>query len=175
MTILDRISELLKNRHFLSVATADKGFGGFGQGDGRLFPLLVDTRAENDSRPLFLIVTAWLAGVAVLLVRLIAGWWYVRRLESLARAQAASRWQSACARMARLLRLKAVPHVVDVDRIDVPTVVGWLHPVILLPVAALANLTPAQVDAIVAHDLAHIRRHDYLVNLLQTLTETLLF
>jgi hypothetical protein len=47
--------------------------------------------------------------------------------------------------------------------------------VILLPIAALANLTPAQVEAILAHELAHVRRHDYVVNLLQTAAETLLF
>jgi len=59
--------------------------------------------------------------------------------------------------------------------VDVPTVVGWLRPAILLPIAALASLTPDQVEAILAHELAHIRRHDYAVNVLQTLAETLLF
>ena len=53
--------------------------------------------------------------------------------------------------------------------------VGWLRPAILLPIAAIATLTPAQVEAILAHELAHIRRHDYAVNLLQTIAETLLF
>ena len=56
-----------------------------------------------------------------------------------------------------------------------PTVVGWLRPAILLPIAALASLSPAQVEAILAHELAHIRRHDYAVNVLQTIAETLLF
>jgi hypothetical protein len=59
--------------------------------------------------------------------------------------------------------------------VDVPTVLGWMRPVIVLPVAALANLTPNQVEAIIAHELAHIRRHDYAINVLQTLAETLLF
>src|SRR4029453_16064180 len=58
---------------------------------------------------------------------------------------------------------------------EVPTVIGWMRPVILLPVAAVAALTPAQVEAILAHELSHIRRHDYAVNLLQTIAETLLF
>ena len=56
-----------------------------------------------------------------------------------------------------------------------PTVIGWLKPVVLLPASALAGLAPQQLEAILAHELAHIRRHDYLVNLLQTLVETLLF
>lgn len=77
--------------------------------------------------------------------------------------------------MASRLGLRRAVHIVDSLLMDTPTVVGWLRPVILLPIAALANLTPAQVEAILAHELAHIRRHDYLVNLLQTLAETLLF
>ena len=77
--------------------------------------------------------------------------------------------------MAYRLGLPAAAHVVESALVDVPTVVGWLRPAILLPVAAIATLTPAQVEAILAHELAHIRRHDYAVNLLQTIAETLLF
>ena len=59
--------------------------------------------------------------------------------------------------------------------VEVPTVIGWLRPVILLPAACLTGLTPAQLESIIAHELAHIRRHDYLINLLQSAVETLLF
>ena len=59
--------------------------------------------------------------------------------------------------------------------VTVPTLVGWVRPVVLLPAAALSGLTPEQLEAILAHELAHVRRHDYLVNLLQSLVETLLF
>jgi hypothetical protein len=58
---------------------------------------------------------------------------------------------------------------------DGPSVVGWLRPVILFPPAALMNLSPSQLEAVLAHELAHIRRQDYLVNLLQTIAETLFF
>ncbi len=57
----------------------------------------------------------------------------------------------------------------------VPFVVGWLRPVVLVPAALLTGLHPAEVEAIFAHELAHIRRHDFLVNLLQNVVETLLF
>jgi hypothetical protein len=59
--------------------------------------------------------------------------------------------------------------------VDTPSVIGAIRPLILLPVAALTTLTPGQVEALLAHELAHIRRRDYLVNLLQTVVETLLF
>jgi bla regulator protein blaR1 len=59
--------------------------------------------------------------------------------------------------------------------VQVPAVAGWLRPVVLLPVGALAGLPAAQVEALLAHELAHIRRHDYFVNMLQGVAEALLF
>ena len=59
--------------------------------------------------------------------------------------------------------------------VEVPTVIGWLRPVILLPAATLSGLTPRQLEAILAHELAHVRRLDYLVNAFQCLVETLMF
>ena len=58
---------------------------------------------------------------------------------------------------------------------SVPTAIGWLRPVVLLPASAFTGLTPRQLETILAHELAHIRRHDYLFNLLQSVAETLLF
>lgn len=58
---------------------------------------------------------------------------------------------------------------------DTPSVVGWFRPVILLPAAALMGLTPLQLEAVLAHEIGHIKRYDYLVNMLQMLAETLLF
>ncbi len=111
----------------------------------------------------------------LLLARMAGGWWRVRRLHHIALATHSSRWQTCCRRLAYRLGLPAAAHVVESALVDVPTVVGWLRPAIILPIAALASLTPAQVEAILAHELAHIRRHDYAVNLLQTIAETLLF
>ncbi len=121
------------------------------------------------------VTIVWLVGVCFLLVRMAGGWWHVRRLHRAALATASSQWQTACRRIAYRLGLPAAAHVVESIAVDVPTVIGWIRPAIILPVAALAALTPVQVEAILAHELAHIRRHDYAVNLLQTFAETLLF
>ena len=59
--------------------------------------------------------------------------------------------------------------------VHVPTIVGWLRPVILLPASVITGLPAAHLDAVLAHELAHVRRHDYLVNSLQAIVETLLF
>ena len=88
---------------------------------------------------------------------------------------ASSRWQSVSELIASRLGLHRGVHVVDSQLVDTPTALGLLRPVVLLPIAALTNLAPAQIEAILAHELAHVRHHDYLVNLLQTVAETLLF
>jgi len=122
-----------------------------------------------------LVVLLWILGVGVLLLRLFGGWWRIHRLHRASRAASASAWSGATARIAASLGLARRVHVVDSPHVDTPTVIGWMKPVILLPVAAFAGLSPSQVEAILAHELAHIRRHDFLVNLLQTFAETLLF
>ena len=61
-------------------------------------------------------------------------------------------------------------------RVEVPTVVGWLRPAVLIPARGLAQLTIRQLEALLGvHEIAHIRRHDYLVNMGQVCVEALLF
>ena len=120
-------------------------------------------------------VFIWLGGVLLLTTRLAGGLWRVRHLRLRSMAQAASSWQAVADRVATRLGLRAVVRVVESRLVDTPTVVGWLRPVILLPIAAVTNLSPAQVEAVLAHELAHVRRHDYIVNVVQALAETLLF
>jgi uncharacterized protein (TIGR03435 family) len=121
------------------------------------------------------IVSAWLFGVTVLLARTGAGWWRVRRLHQLSLRTIRSSWQAASNRIASRLGIASVIRIVELPHIDVPLVVGCLRPIVVLPVAAISQLSVAQVEAILAHELAHVRRHDYLVNLMQTIAETLLF
>ena len=121
------------------------------------------------------IVPVWLLGVIVLLTRAVVGWWRVRILHRRALSSLASTWQHAGNRIASGLRLARLVRIVELSDVDVPLVIGCLRPVVVLPIAALAQLNAAQVEAILAHELAHVRRHDYLVNLVQTLAETLLF
>jgi uncharacterized protein (TIGR03435 family) len=121
------------------------------------------------------IVSAWLFGVTVLLARAGAGWWRVRRLHQLAIRTICSNWQAAGNRIASRLGISSVIRIVELPHIDVPLVVGCLRPIVVLPIAAISQLSAAQVEAILAHELAHVRRHDYLVNLMQTIAETLLF
>jgi uncharacterized protein (TIGR03435 family) len=99
----------------------------------------------------------------------------VRRLHRRSLAIASSRWEAVSDRIRGRLAVRRRVHVVDSDLVETPTALGWIRPVVLLPIASFAQLTPGQVEAILAHELAHIRRHDYSVNLLQTIAETVLF
>jgi beta-lactamase regulating signal transducer with metallopeptidase domain len=124
---------------------------------------------------LSLMLLGWVCGVAILTLRLMSGWMWVRRMKRRGTTPASIVVQEIAARIARNLHISRTVTYLQSTLVEVPTVVGWLKPVVLVPVGALAALTPAQLEAIIAHELAHIRRHDYLVNLLQTLVETLLF
>ena len=131
--------------------------------------------AINTATVFSILVTLWLVGVGILLARLTAGCWRIRKLQAAARLETPSRWQSLAEEIAARLGLTRRFTVIESVPVATPTVIGWLRPVILLPVAAMAGLSPRQVEAILAHELAHIRRHDFLINLLQTLAETMLF
>ena len=118
---------------------------------------------------------AWLAGVLTLSLRFCGGWLLVRRLRRIGTRAVPSRWREATARMAREAGIRRPIQVLESSLAQVPMVIGWLRPAILLPAAALIGLTPQQLEAILAHELAHVRRNDYWVNLLQAAAEILLF
>ncbi|HYO51699.1 M56 family metallopeptidase [Archangium sp.] len=120
------------------------------------------------------LVLAWGLGVAVSSLRLLSGWLKLRRLVREAEP-APAEWQEALGRLARRLGMTRPVRLLRSAVLDVPATVGWLRPVVLLPVTALTGLPARQLEMVLAHELAHIRRYDFVVNLVQTLVETLLF
>ena len=121
------------------------------------------------------VVGLWMLGVCVFAMRLAGGWIVARRLVVGERLQAGAEIQSAADRLSRRMGIDRVVRVVQSSGVTVPMMIGWLKPIVLLPAAVLAGLAPAQIEALLAHELAHVRRHDYAVNLLQSVVETLLF
>jgi hypothetical protein len=115
------------------------------------------------------------AGVGLLSVRVLGGWLVVQRLKRSGRALSHDSWHQAAGRLCRRMRIWLPVRLCESALVDVPTVIGWLRPVVLLPASTLVGLSPAQLEALLAHELAHVRRLDYLVNLAQTFGETLLF
>ncbi|HEX8338353.1 MAG TPA: M56 family metallopeptidase [Pyrinomonadaceae bacterium] len=120
------------------------------------------------------LVCAWLSGVLLLASRMVGAWLLVLRLKKSARPVPAG-FEELLARVSARLRVGRAVRLCRSALVEVPTVVGHLRPVILVPAGALLGLTPQQLEAVLAHELAHVRRYDYAVNLLQTAVETLLF
>lgn len=120
------------------------------------------------------LVCAWLSGVLLLASRVVGAWLLVLRLKRSA-GPVPRRFEELLARVSGRLRVHRAVRLCRSALVEVPTVVGHLRPVILVPAGALFGLTPAQLEAVLAHELAHVRRYDYAVNLLQTAVETLLF
>jgi beta-lactamase regulating signal transducer with metallopeptidase domain len=121
------------------------------------------------------ILVLWCAGVVVLSLRLMGGWFVARRLARRATSPATPEIQALARKIAGRLALDRIVGVFESSAVSVPVMIGWMKPVVLLPAAALSGLSTGQVEALLAHELAHVRRHDYLVNLLQSVVETLLF
>ncbi len=121
------------------------------------------------------LTAVWLLGVFLRSLRLLGVWIYTQRLKESQAHLLFEQWKECVQRLSRQLRVKRPVLLLESCLVRVPTVVGWLKPAILLPTSALMGLTPQQLETILAHELGHIRRHDYLVNLLQTIIETLLF
>jgi beta-lactamase regulating signal transducer with metallopeptidase domain len=120
-------------------------------------------------------ILLWLLGVVFFSFRLVGGWFYTQRLKSYGTRPLEEGWEQTLRRLCDRLRAPRPARLLESALVKVPMVIGWLRPVILLPAGALTGLTPQQLEAIIAHELAHIRRHDYLINLLQSVVETLLF
>lgn len=117
----------------------------------------------------------WAAGVLLLSLRFTGGWIHLQRLRRRAARPVPAEWHLVLSRLCRELKLTRTVRLLQSAAVEVPTALGFLRPVILLPACALSGLSPLQLEAILAHELAHIRRGDFLVNLLQSLVEVLLF
>jgi uncharacterized protein (TIGR03435 family) len=140
-------------------------------------PAAVRARVSGVQPAQFLlwVVMLWLAGAVVFWVRLAGGWVVAARMRSVLVRRAPPEWQETLSKLGARIGLSRPVRLLVSALVQVPTVVGWLRPVVLLPVGALSGLPAEHLEALLLHELAHIRRHDYLVNILQSVAEALLF
>jgi beta-lactamase regulating signal transducer with metallopeptidase domain len=120
-------------------------------------------------------VPLWFAGVLVLSIRLAFGWRDVRRIRRASNEPLTGRWTERVTSLTERLRISTPVRVAQSAMVQVPTLIGWVRPVILIPASVVSGLTTAQLEAVIAHELAHVRRHDYVANIVQTAAEILLF
>ncbi len=121
------------------------------------------------------IVAFWAAGVLGLSVGFFRSWLALRRLRSGAHPSADEKGTAIFIRLLDAMRFQRTVALLTTTAATVPMVVGWLRPAILVPTVFLTRLPAWQIEAILAHELAHVRRHDFLVNLLQNIVETVFF
>src|SRR5262249_17265232 len=121
------------------------------------------------------LVACWGAGVLLLSLRTLGGWALVQRLKRSGLSPVPESLEATFARLRDALEISAPVRLYRSALVRVPTALGWLRPVVLVPAGALLGLSSSQLELVLAHELAHIRRRDYLVNLLQTAVEMLLF
>jgi beta-lactamase regulating signal transducer with metallopeptidase domain len=121
------------------------------------------------------IVPVWLMGVFVMGVWHLGGFIAVHRLRLISTRKASRRIQSLLDTMSDRMGVRQTVTLLESAVVQTPVVIGWLKPVILLPTSVLTGMPSEQIEVIIAHELAHIRRHDYIVNLIQTVVVTLLF
>jgi len=137
---------------------------------------VVWVRTRDMLRPwLSAIVWAWCLGVLAFATRPLASWYTVRRLRVVGVSPVPATVQGVREIASQRLGLRRATRVLQSTLVEVPVVAGYFRPVILVPMSVISGLPVSRLEAILAHELAHVRRHDYLVNLLQTLLETVFF
>lgn len=120
-------------------------------------------------------VLAWLSGVILLSGRIAVDFWRIRKLAMVGVRPLPEPWPRIVKRLCFEMGMTRLVRVMESSRVSVPMVIGWLKPVVLIPPSALLGLSQQQLELIISHELAHIKRHDYLFNLMQLVVETLLF
>src|SRR5260370_32674982 len=121
------------------------------------------------------LVEGWFLGVVILSLRTAGGLLLIERMRRKELKPLRRELYLRCIALQLKMGIERAIRYCECQRLDAPAVLGWFRPVVLLPVRALSGLTEEQIEAVIAHELAHIRRLDCLVNLFQIAAETLLF
>lgn len=122
-----------------------------------------------------LFVTFWMIGTSILLLRLVLGFTYVQGLKVQQVRPISADIQELMDKLLEKIQMPTTIKLLESARATVPLTIGWLKPVVLLPVGITTGLSVKQLEAILAHELAHIKRYDYLVNIFQNFVEILFF
>lgn len=132
-----------------------------------------DSWLDTVQRNLAWMVGAWAFCAAALALRMVLGLLWIDRT---ARREAGdAQWQARLDTLARGFDIDRAVRLCIADGLASPVTAGWLKPVVLVPAALVSGMPPQLLEALLAHELAHVRRCDYLVNLVQSVIETLLF
>ncbi|UCE24863.1 MAG: M56 family metallopeptidase [Candidatus Zixiibacteriota bacterium] len=153
--------------HGQSTAAADTETG--------FFSSLPEIGVSKYTSASFWIFLLWLVGISVVSLYHLLGWRRARHLLHIGSSPVPTEWQRRFEEIRRRTGIAWSVKLLKSTTVKVPCVVGWIKPTILIPLSAFSGLGVAELEMILAHELAHVRRHDVLINYLQTTIETLLF
>ena len=117
----------------------------------------------------------WVTGLSLYSLRYLTAWWYLRRLRRIELSPVSADWIERFGAMVRLSACRRTVGLYYSNLIQAPLTLGWWRPVVLLPAGFFLQLSPVQAEAVLWHELAHIRRHDYLLNLIQLTIKGIFF
>lgn len=153
--------------------TADEGAGYSVAGNA--FALAVGVLGQYCSDHAVGIVSVWFVVCSFHCIRMAAGWGYAQRIRRNGAVAAPAAWMRKVRSFGRQLGIRRRVGLLESRLVLVPMVIGHLRPVIFVPLGLLNHLPAGEMEAVLLHELAHIRRHDYFVNVLQHMAESLFF
>jgi bla regulator protein blaR1 len=121
------------------------------------------------------VVAVWLVGFGFFLLRILSGLWQIRRLRTQQIAPLPEPWPAKIAALCHHMGSTRAVGLFESALVRTPLTIGWLKPIILLPLGLVNQLSPAEVEAVLAHELAHIARRDWIFNLFQAFIESLFY
>ncbi len=121
------------------------------------------------------IVGIWFVGIILLSFRMIGGYLYLNKIKNNNIFPVDKKWEKILQRISNKLEIKRKIKFFESAIVKFPTVIGFLKPVILMPIGMLTEIPYNQIEIILAHEIAHIKRSDYLLNLIQTFLEIIYF
>jgi len=121
------------------------------------------------------LVVAWLLGFLIYSLKIFLDYRYCQHLKNQHLSPTPEKWQGIFAELAAKVGITSTIELRISTLTIAPCVIGHLKPVVLLPMGLLLGMTQAQIEVILLHELAHVRRHDYLLGLMQAILKTLFF
>ena len=138
-------------------------------------PLSIEGMKAYFDQNIYFVVLIWLLGVGLFLLKLLGGVSYVYYLRSQHNFPVDEYWSEMIQNLSKRVNLSKKIDLVESALVRSPVVVGYLKPIVLFPIGAINRLNPQEVEAILAHEIAHILRHDYVFNIIQSVIEALFY
>ncbi len=122
-----------------------------------------------------LITGIWLCGVVLLYFKLLGGLIYIRQLKGRCREVTDGFWKRQLTGLTTLVGVNKLPQLMESEMVGAPMTIGYLRPIIILPIGMLTGVPTAQLELILVHELIHIKKADYIINIFQSLVEIIFF